>query len=378
VTVSEEASIRLDVYDVGSGRWKAVGSEAHTNKSERLTWTNVTPFSFDSTGLASYRFVDQTHNHESGIYYGPILNVTGKEVIISGGGGGGGGLSRRRVLEILEEELGTIPSSCEEIKPPSYSDSDVDPKNGSWLDHFDYWIEFEHPNKADMWLTLEVYCPGQRENYTSSSQRVWLYDDANIAKVEWRGVNVFNESDVRVNESPRYYIRYNDGCNKGSWGRSGPELYFPPVLTDPSVSPAEGTYKEQFEYKVHVTDEEGDDVNVTLYIVDSEGAEIYNKTRVINGSEAKRGKTLSWIYNFTEEAAADSEFRYYFCATDGIASNITGVHVGPYIKHSEFSLLWIIILAIIAGLAVVCGVLWVVYTKYFKREIEEELFWRNE
>jgi hypothetical protein len=98
---------------------------------------------------------------------------------------------------------------------------------------------------------------------------------------------------------------------------------------------------------------------------------------VINGSEAKGGKTESWTYKFTEEAAADSEFRYYFCATDGMVSNTTGVRLGPDIKHSEFSLLWII-LAIIAGLAVVIGVGWVIYTRYFRREIEEELFWRNE
>jgi hypothetical protein len=107
--------------------------------------------------------------------------------------------------------------------------------------------------------------------------------------------------------------------------------------------------------------------------MDSEGSEIYNDTHVINGTEAKGGKTESWIYRFTEEATVDKEFRYYFSTTDGIVSNTTGVRVGPYIKHSEFSLLWIIILAIIAGLAVVIGVLCVVYTRYFKREIEEEI-----
>jgi hypothetical protein len=205
-----------------------------------------------------------------------------------------------------------------------------------------------------------------------------IYYETNRAKVEWPGVNVFSEEDVRANESPRYYIHYNDGCNKDSWGPySGPELYFPPVLTDPSVSPAEGTYKEQFVYKVDVMDEEGDNLNVTLYILDSEGSEIYNDTHVINGPEAKGGKTVSWVYKFTEAAAADSEFKYYFSATDGIVSNTTGVHVGPYIKYREFRPLWII-LAIIAGLAVVSGVLWVVHNRYFKREIEEEIFWQNE
>jgi hypothetical protein len=333
VNVSEEASIRLDVYDVGSGRWKAAGSEVYTNKSGRLTWTNVTPFSFDSTGLASYRFVDQTHNHESGIYYGPILNVTGKEVIISGGGGGGGGVSRRRVLEILEEELGTIPSSFDEIKPPNYIYSDVDPKNGSWLDHFDYWIEFEHPNKADMWLTLVVYCPGDGKNHTVSTQEVWSYNKQNRTKVEWRDVNLFSKEDAEAKESPEYYIRYNDGCNKGFWGPySGPKLYFPPVLTDPSVSPAEGTCNEQFEYKVNVTDEDGDDVNVTLYIFDSEGAEIYRNKTQVSGSELTTGKTVSWTYGEFTDKEVNKTLEYMFIASDGNASaNISreGPHIMP-------------------------------------------------
>jgi hypothetical protein len=124
-----------------------------------------------------------------------------------------------------------------------------------------------------------------------------IYYETNRAKVEWPGVNVFSEEDVRANKSPGYYILYNDGCNKNTWGGfPGPELYFPPVLN----------------------------------------------------------------------------------ATEGIGSNITGVPIGPYIKHREFSLLWIIILAIIGGLAVVIGVGWVVYNRFFRREIEEEIFWRNE
>ena len=308
VNVSEEASIRLDVYDVGSGRWKAAGSE-YTNKSGGRVWMNVTPFSFDSTGLASYRFVDQTHNHESWIYYGPILNVTGKVVVISGGGGGGVGISPKEIVEDVKEQLledKDLQSKLAEklgvsnisrdgggvaINPPKLINATVTPENGSWHQSYDYLVEVEHPDRADMWLTLEVYCPGQRENHTISTQRVWLYDDANRTRVEWRGVNVFSEEDVRANESPRYYIHYNDGYNKDSWWRSGPELYFTPILN----------------------------------------------------------------------------------ATEGIASNITGVPIGPYIKHKEFSFLWIIILAIIGGLAVVIGVLWMVYKRYFRREIEEEI-----
>jgi hypothetical protein len=393
--LNQTTNITLEVFDISSYEWKEAGenqSYTETGNWQLLTWADVTNVSTaDGAGVVSYRFLffDAGERRESVVFYGPELGLyptptPTPTVIYSGGGGGGGGgltwrklLSDEKLMGELAEKLGGFNISGDggvvAIKPPKLINATVTPRSGSWHQNYDYLVEVEHPDRADMWLTLEVYCPGQRENRTISSQRVWLYDDANRARVEWPGVNVFNKEDVRANESPGYYIHYNDGYNKDSWWRSGPELYFPPVLTDPSVSPAEGTCKEQFEYKVDVMDEEGDDVNVTLYIFDSEGSEIYNETHVINGSEAKRGKTLSWIYRFTEAAAADSEFRYYFCATDGIASNTTGVGVGPYIKHREFSLLWIIILAIIAGLAVVCGVLWVVYTKYFRREIEEEI-----
>jgi hypothetical protein len=393
--LNQTTNITLEVFDISSYEWKEAGenqSYTETGEWQLLSWADVTNVSaVDSAGVASYRFLFFVagERRESEVFYGPELGLyptptPTPTVIYSGGGGGGGGgltwrklLSDEKLMGELAEKLGGFNISRDgggvAINPPELINATVTPENGSWHQSYDYLVEVEHPDRADMWLTLEVYCPGQRENYTISTQRVWLYDDANIARVEWPSVNVFNEEDVRANESPGYYIHYNDGCNKDIWGGfPGPELYFPPVLTDPSVSPAEGTYKEQFVYKVDVMDEEGDNLNVTLYILDSEGSEIYNDTHVINGSEAKGGKTVSWTYRFTEEAAADSEFRYYFCATDGIVSNTTGVRVGPYIKHSEFSLLWII-LAVIGGLAVVIGLLWLGYKRYFRREIEEEI-----
>ncbi|MBE9593734.1 MAG: hypothetical protein IMF19_09665, partial [Proteobacteria bacterium] len=349
-----------------------------------LSWANVTNVSaVDSAGVASYRFffIDAGERRESEVFYGPDLGLyptptpTPTVIYSGGGGGGGGGLTWRKLLGDeklmgeLAEELGVSNISRDggvvAINPPELINATVTPENGSWHESYDYLVEVEHPDRADMWLTLEVCCPGQRENYTISTQRVWLYDDANIAKVEWHGVNVFNESDVRVNESPEYYIRYNDGYNKGFWGLyPGPKLFFPPNLTDPSVSPAEGTYKEQFEYKVHITDEEGDDVNVTLYIFDSEGSEIYNETQVINGTEAKRGKTESWIYNKFTKEAADREFRYYFSATDGIVSNTTGeIRVGPYIKPGPMGTLsWIypellfLVIGLLVGLLLFSGI----------------------
>jgi hypothetical protein len=309
--LNQTTNITLEIFDISCYEWKEAGeNQAYTETGnwQLLSWANVTNVSaVDSAGVASYRFLffDAGERRESVVFYGPELGLyptpTPTVIYSGGGGGGGGGLSWRRLLGDekllgeLREKLGGFNISGDggvvAINPPELINATVTPKSGSWHESYDYCAVVEHPDRADMWLTLEVYCPGQRENYTSSSQRVWLYDDANIATVEWRGVNVFNETDVRANESPGYYIHYNDGCNKDSKGFPGPELYFTPVLN----------------------------------------------------------------------------------ATEGIAYNTTGVHTGPYIKYREFSLLLIIILAIIAGLAVVSGVLWVIYTKYFRREIEEEI-----
>ena len=111
--------------------------------------------------------------------------------------------------------------------------------------------------------------------------------------VEWDAVNVFSQEDaiasVKANESPQYYIRYNDGYNNGLWGP-----YFnltltnsPPVLSAPNVFPLEGTYKDLFVYKVNVSDEDGDDVWVTLHIVDPQGGWIYNETHLVSGLDPK-------------------------------------------------------------------------------------------
>jgi hypothetical protein len=266
----------------------------------------------------------------------------------------------------------------------------------------------EHPDRADMWLTLEVYCPGQGVTHIVSNQKIstdietylfnWNivsgndsneelkkalsdnfkieWEDANISKsrgiiniyadnlsaeivmdgkkekatlkisdgqtyelkvktedgmlkiyyvralVEWRAVRVFSQEDaiasVKANESPQYYIRYNDGYNNSLWGPYiGPTLTnSPPVLSVPNVFPLEGTYNNLFVYKVYVSDKDGDDVWVTLHINESRGNETYNETHVMSGIESKTGMTESWIYNFTEENVS-KKLSFFFTATDG-------------------------------------------------------------
>jgi len=466
--LNQTTNITLEVFDLSSYEWKEAGenqSYTETGNWQLLSWANVTNVSaVDGAGVASYRFFffDAGERRESEVFYGPELDLystsTPTVIYSGGGGGGGGGVSWRRLLEDeklqkeLRETLGLSNISggggVVAIEPPKLINATVTPENGSWHESYDYCAVVEHPNRADMWLTLEVYCPGKGVTHIVSNKKISTYnetylfnwnivsgndsneefkralsdnfkidwmEDANIsksreiiniytdnhsaeivmdekkekatlkisdgrtyelkvkiendmlkiyyetnrAKVEWPGVNVFSEEDaeanVTANESPKYYIRYIDGKNDGFLGPfSGPNLTnSPPNLTKSTVIPDGGPYDTQFEYKVHVMDEEGDNLNVTLYILDSEGSEIYNKTHVINGTEAKRGKMVSWRYNKFTEREANKTLKYYVNATDGIVhTNISGdgPHIKPAFPLESISVLFLLVPLIAIGI----------------------------
>jgi hypothetical protein len=304
-----------------------------------LSWANVTNVSaVDSAGVASYRFFffDAGERRESVVFYGPELDLypTPTPTPSYGGGDGGGvGISPKEIVEDVKEQLledkdlqselaGKLRRflpAYEGIKHPEIISATVTPERGSWNESYDYWVEVVHPNRADMWLTLEVYCPSKGVNCTNKTRKInsSMYDESNIATVEWRDVKVFCEADVKAAESPKYYIQYNDSCNYGSREFTGPKLNSAPVLSYPMVIPESGTYGDLFVYKVNVSDEDGDDVWVTLHIINSAEVEISRETHVISGIESKMGMTESWIYNFTEEKVSKN-LSFFFTATDGI------------------------------------------------------------
>jgi hypothetical protein len=255
--LNQTRNITLEVFDISSYEWKTVGDAFYTDKGnwQLLSWADVTDVSaVDSAGLSSYRFFffDAGARRESEVFYGPELGLyptpVPAPVVIHRGGGG---LSRGGLLEdeFLQKELAEkleplIVPGCDEIEAPVLISATVTRDRGSW----DYSVDVEHPNRADMWLTLVVYCPGKGENYIVSSKAIWDYNETNRETVEWRGVNIFSEEYVNADEPPRYDIHYNDGCNNGSWESSDMELpFFTSVLTEPSVSPEEWTYKEHVE-----------------------------------------------------------------------------------------------------------------------------------
>lgn len=353
VNLNKTIDITLEVFDISSYAWKPMGEESYSKKGEwqLLIWDNVKNVSEkDCAGIASYRFffIESGERHESDLFYGPELELyprptpTPSPVVVRGGGGGGGGGAVRRLFEDeeMQKELAEklskfILPGGEEINPPELISANVTPDKGSWHESFNYYVEVEHPSGVDMWLTLKVYSPGRKEDYTIGTREIksWMYDETNRTKVEWLDVTIFSKEDAKDTEPSKYFIYYNDGKNKGFWEFSDPEITnSAPILANSTVIPGNGTYKMPFEYKVNVMDEDGDDMHIILYILGQAGKEIYNETHPIRGIEAKRGKTETWIYNEFTERESNKTLRYYFNATDGIVYSNTSEKEGPYIK----------------------------------------------
>jgi hypothetical protein len=405
--LNQTRNITLEVFDISSYEWKEARenqSYTETGNWQLLSWANVTNVSaVDGAGVASYRFLffDAGERRESEVFYGPELGLYPTPTpSYSGGDGGGVGISPKEIVEDVKEQLlgnETLQRELAKlvaIKPPELINHTVTPKRGSWHEGYNYSAVVEHPNRAEMWVPLEVYCPGKGVTHIISSREIKTRNNSetNRTTVDWPNVCVFSQEDaiasVKANESPQYYIRYNDGYNNGLWGPYlGPTLTnSPPVLSAPTVFPLEGTYQDIFVYKVNVTDEDGDDVWVTLHIVDSQGGWIYNKTHVMRGIESKMGMTELWIYNFTAKNENENEnLSFFFTATDGIdyakERKVVGPSFEPITSEEKQGipgeLFWPIIVVIAIMASIILGLHYRNIVSWWrirgKRVIEEEI-----
>jgi hypothetical protein len=193
--LNQTTNITLEVFDISSYEWKEAGenqSYTETGNWQLLSWADVTNVStVDGAGVASYRFLffDAGERRESEVFYGPELGLyptpTPTVIYSGGGGGGGGGVSWRKLLEIekqqkeLAENLSSFRTAEEEDKVimPQLVDPDVMPDNGSWNKSYNYSVVVVHPNRAERWLTLEVYCPGKGVTHIISNQKISNYNE---------------------------------------------------------------------------------------------------------------------------------------------------------------------------------------------------------
>jgi hypothetical protein len=219
--LNQTRNITLEIFDISSYEWKEAGenqSYTETGNWQLLSWADVTNVSAnDSAGVASYRFFffDAGERRESVVFYGPELGLyptPTPTVIYSGGGGGGGGLSRSKLLEYVEQKFledkdlqerlavklsPFIRSEEKEVLMPQLVDPDVTPDNGSWNKSYNYSVVVEHLNTADMWLTLDVYCPGKGVTRIVSNYTINNYNETYLS---WDNVSG-NDSNEELKRS---------------------------------------------------------------------------------------------------------------------------------------------------------------------------------
>jgi hypothetical protein len=198
--LNQTRNITMEVFDISSYEWKEAGenqSYTETGEWQLLSWANVTNVSaVDSAGVASYRFLffDASERRESEVFYGPELGLyptpTPTPTVIYSGGGGGGGISRSKLREYVEQQLLEdkdlqrklavklgLPAEDEEVIMPRLVDPNVTPTSGFWNKSYNYSAVVVHPNMAEMWLTLDVYCPSKGVTRIVSNYTINYYNE---------------------------------------------------------------------------------------------------------------------------------------------------------------------------------------------------------
>jgi len=131
-----------------------------------------------------------------------------------------------------------------------------------------------------------------------------------------------NVGEVRVRAN------VSDGVNKwstASYSELKPPYYSElvfnvtnslPAMSDFDVTPSGLVrYNDPIEYKANIADADGDLLNVTLHILDENGAEVKNETlNMLPGAISFKANE----YGFFKEADAGKNFTYYYSYDDGI------------------------------------------------------------
>jgi hypothetical protein len=105
----------------------------------------------------------------------------------------------------------------------------------------------------------------------------------------------------------------------------------PPRLENLSIWPKSKTrYNDAILYLANVTDPDGDEVNVTLYVIDDHGMERGNITQMVAGE----GQASFLGNEFFSKSDAGKNFTYYYTFGDGVISNATAIQAGPNLRKS--------------------------------------------
>lgn len=99
-----------------------------------------------------------------------------------------------------------------------------------------------------------------------------------------------------------------------------------PLISDINISSiSKPRYNDAIIYEANITDLDGDNVNVTLHILDEYGREKDNSTQIVNGV----GQVKFIGTKYFRKSDAGKSFQYYYTYGDGMATNKTKVQDGP-------------------------------------------------
>lgn len=105
----------------------------------------------------------------------------------------------------------------------------------------------------------------------------------------------------------------------------------PPRLENFSIWPKSNPrYNDAILYFTNVTDPDGDEVNVTLHVIDDHSMERGNITQIVAGE----GQASFLGNEFFSKSDAGKNFTYYYTFGDGIALNATPMNNGPDLRKS--------------------------------------------
>lgn len=104
-----------------------------------------------------------------------------------------------------------------------------------------------------------------------------------------------------------------------------------PLISDINISSiSKPRYNDAIIYEANITDLDGDNVNVTLHILDEYGREKDNSTHIVNGA----GQVKFIGNKYFKKSDAGKSFHYYYTYGDGMATNKTKVQDGPTFRKS--------------------------------------------
>ena len=223
------------------------------------------------------------------------------------------------------------------LKPSINITGIVTPAKRSYNDYYDYIVNVTHSSKANMVLQLEIMPPGSKEGYLQRDEKrittsSYIYDNNSTARVEWKHLKPFGSDDVNKNFSFKIYYQ-DDRQNGDNRTFLGPDIInHPPTIIDAHVSPRKGASDRPFIYNSTVKDIDGDDLEVSLNIID-QGKVVYTADpQPVRASDAKKpgGAKVEWKYQF-EEVPSNRSYNFSIICNDGVQS-VSKQFAGPNVR----------------------------------------------